>query len=277
MHEEEGDKPLPMQSADAFLQDFHATHPGATGRAFASGRIDGGRQSSYDLLAAFIAEEAGGEVVMDLACGDGVLASLLLSLDEPPAVVIGIDASAAELKQAKRRLRRRAVLHQGRAQAIPTPAGEVAAVGCHMAMTLLEPIEPVLDHVARILLPGDAFGAIVCGPLGSGPLMDAFQALIAQEQPKPPVLGDPRATSAAGLQTLLEERFSRVEISEHTLTVTAPLELLWAQVLLTRYDVFSLPVDRQDAVRSALEAQLGTGPVSFMTTIRFARAWRGWS
>lgn len=263
-----------MQSADAFLQDFHATHPGATGRALSDGRVDGGHQSSYDLLAHFIAEEADGEVAMDLACGDGMLAALLLSQDQPPAVVIGVDASAAELKQAKRRLRRRAVLHQGFAQALPTPSGEVAAVGCHMALGLLDPIEPVLDHVARILFPGGAFGAIVRGPLGSGALMDTFQVLLSQEQLQLPTLGDPRTASVEGLQELLEGRFSRVEISEHTLAVTAPLQRLWSQVFLTRYDVFSLPAQRQAAVHASLAETLGIEPVSFTTTVRFARAWR---
>ena len=57
-----------------------------------------------------------------------------------------------------------------------------------MALGLLDPIEPVLDHVARILFPGGAFGAIVRGPLGSGALMDTFQVLLSQEQLQLPTL-----------------------------------------------------------------------------------------
>ena len=93
-----------------FMHAFHTAHPGATPVALSHWQVDDTQTSSYDLLADFLSEQAGGEVIVDLGCGDGFLAEQLIKADNGPLAVIGVDASPAELKKAKKRLRLRAVL-----------------------------------------------------------------------------------------------------------------------------------------------------------------------
>jgi len=69
-----GERPTPEEGLD-FLRAWHAAHPGSTARSVSERRFADGR-SSYDLLASCVA--AGAEAsVLDLACGDGLLTSLL--------------------------------------------------------------------------------------------------------------------------------------------------------------------------------------------------------
>jgi len=260
-----------MQTADEFLHAFHATHPGATDHAFRGGVLEGEGGSSYDLLARFVATEAGGEVAMDLACGDGALTARILEQPDPPAVVIGVDASAAELKKARKRIRRRAVFHNCPAQALPTPSGEVSAVGCHMALMLISPVEPVLDHVARVLVPGGALGAIV--PSGLGGAGAVYLRLLAGHRSDRPPLGDARIRSEEGLRVLLSERFERVEVSDHVLSMEGTAASLWSDVLSTTYDVFALPEAEQEQLREAFLREVGGGAATMSMGLRFARAW----
>ncbi|MFT4975906.1 MAG: ubiquinone/menaquinone biosynthesis C-methylase UbiE [Myxococcota bacterium] len=257
-----------MQSADDFLQAFHSTHPGATDEAFGSGTVEGGL-SSYELLARFIAEAADGEPVMDLACGDGALAARILAQPNPPAVVVAVDPSAAELKKAKRRIRRQAVFHRCAAQDLPSPSAEFAAVGCHMALMLLDPVEEAIAQVARVLVPGGAFGVIVPSGEHLSPLYKRYIALLREHTVDRPRLGDPRTRSEAGLRELLEA-FDRVEIGEHTLSMRGTTEALWEQTLSTSYDVFALPEEARAAVRAGV---LASGEQELSMGLRFVRAW----
>lgn len=264
-----------MQTADEFLESFHAAHPGATDVAFRRGRIDGGALSSYDLLAREVAEHTGGEIAMDLACGDGALTERILSQPLPPAVVIGIDPSAAELKKAQRRVRRRAVFHRCRAQELPTPSQEVAAVGCHMALMLLDPVEPVLAHIARVLIPGGMFGAIVPSGQPASPVLEAYHRQLDGVQIDRPKLGDRRVYQEEGLRELLTPHFERVELSEHVLSYRAPIAEIWAENLSKSYDIFALPPAERVTIRDALLAEFGDDEVEYGTGLRLIRAWVG--
>ncbi|MGD0527298.1 MAG: hypothetical protein ABSE49_19305, partial [Polyangiaceae bacterium] len=69
-----GERPTPDEGL-AFLRAWHAAHPGATSLAIADRLLPDGR-SSYELLASCVPAMADASAV-DLACGDGLLASLL--------------------------------------------------------------------------------------------------------------------------------------------------------------------------------------------------------
>jgi SAM-dependent methyltransferase len=266
-----------MNPDATFLHAFHSAHPGATPAAMESWRIDDTGRSSYDLLADFLVGEAGGEVVVDLACGDGVLTERLLDADGGPLAVIGVDASPEELKAAKRRLRLRAVLHHGLADRLPIPSEEVAGVGCHMALMLMQPIEDVIAEIARVLVPGGVFGAVVGASGPVEPAMETFIALLdalpEEHRPPRPSLGDPRARSAEGLTALLAPHFSRIEISEHVLWTEGEAEALWSALALT-YDAFALTAEGRAALRSGFFDALGTDTVRCGHPALMVRAWK---
>ena len=268
----------PTPTADDLLHAYHAAHPGATTRTFGRWVVDGGPQSSYDLLADFVAREAAGEVALDVACGDGYLLERLLAHPTPPAAVIGVDASEAELKAARRRrsLKRGCALHLGRAQDLPIPDAEVQAAACHMALMLMLPVEPVIDSLARVLTPDGAFGAIVSASSDSPAFIRFVDHLRAIRSVAPPPLGDERVFSAEGLRALFAPHFSRVEVTAHSLSRTAPPADLWPD-LAGMYDVFLLPAEEQAALHAAFLADFEdpAAPITVGTQVHFVRAWRG--
>ncbi len=165
---------------ERFLRDFHASHPGITAQAMERG-------GSYDRLAARI----DGGRVLDLACGDGALLARL-----PPGA-IGLDLSREELGSTTRAV-------QGRAQQLPFAAGSFDTVTCHLAFMLFDEPNAVVAELARVLVPGGRFIAL----LGGGPVADgddAFHRFLTGLRPRiatPRRFGDPRAKSEAGWREL---------------------------------------------------------------------------
>jgi SAM-dependent methyltransferase len=172
-----------VSDREAFVREFHARNPGITGNAF-------GRAGSYARMAALVPPAAR---VLDLACGD---ATLLAHLG-PSAV--GIDFSREELAAA---VVPRVV--QGRAQALPFATASFDVCTCHLAFMLFDDIEAVVAELARVIVPGGSFLAL----LGGGPTAtgdDAFHRFLALLGPRTsgmPRLGDSLARSEQGWQTL---------------------------------------------------------------------------
>lgn len=202
-----------MSEREAFVRRFHAAHPGITGDALA-------RTGSYARLAALVSPAAR---VLDLACGDGLL------LDHLGEHAIGLDLSREELARAQNRTLppcsqkggRSAFspsVVQGRAQALPFADASFDACACHLAFMLFDDIERVVAELARVLVPGGVFVAL----LGGGPTAtgdDAFHrflALLAPHVRDAVRLGDPRARSEAGWTELFagwtELTFERCEL-----------------------------------------------------------------
>lgn len=268
----------PAMTPDAtFLHAFHAAHPGATSAALGHWQIDDTGRSSYDLLADFLITEAADEVAMDLGCGDGALVEKILAADGGPLAVIGVDASPDELRKAKKRLRKQAVLHHGIAHYLPTPSEELAGVGCHMALMLMQPIEEVVAEIARVLMPGGVLGAVVTTSTTVEPSLQAFIAQLKglpEDQRRPrPALGDPRTRSAEGLHALLAPHFSRIEITEHALWTEGSAESLWASLSLT-YDVFALTEAGRTALEASFKASVGEGTTRCGHGVLMVRAWK---
>ena len=226
--------------SEAFLRQFHDGHAGITSRVLARG-------GSYERLAARVCVERArvddAETnphqlrVLDLGCGDGYLLDLLAARR---CDAVGLDISRAELALAKR------PRVQARAQQLPFADGAFDAAVSHLAFMLMDEPERVVAELARVLVPGGAFHAV----LGGGPTADgcdAFHRFLALGRPRGPRLGDRRAGAEAGWRELFagwQLDFERWEID-----LAGSLDEVWA-FLASSYQA-------HDDVRAQLAAEFG--------------------
>ena len=178
-------------SSEAFLRRFHAEHAGITSRVLARG-------GSYARLAACVPP---GARVLDLGCGNAPLG-------------IGIDLSLDELRG------QRACV-QGRAQALPFADAAFDVAVSHLAFVLMDEPERVVAELARVLVPGGGFHAV----LGGGPTADgddAFHRFLALARPRGPALGDPRTRTEAGWRALFAGW--RVDFERFVVDLTGPFD-----------------------------------------------------
>ena len=208
------------------LRDIHHSNAGFTERCAGQCRDAQGR-TTYDWLVEAVDPDAHGSV-LDLACGSGALLALCDARLPATTRLAGLDMSPEELGLAASRLPAgRAVLHEGQAQSLHAfPDGSTDVVLCHWALTLMDPVEPVLAEVARILAPGGRFAALVDGPMDSAPGYEAVHDLIyGHVQAALPdygrvELGDPRVRHADELATLVAAIFPTAAIRCETNVVT---------------------------------------------------------
>ena len=222
-----------LSSAERFLAGFHDADPGVTARAFAGlpARMAGEAfASSYECLASVV--PGGAATVLDLACGDGYLLSLLAARRQPGLQLVGVDLSAGELAAARRRLGAAAVLHQARAQQLPLADASADVVLCHMALMLMDEAPRVLSEVRRVLKPGGVFSAVVGGGGTAAPAHEVFVALLRPLRKRPEVeslrLGDRRLHTAEGIADLFGAGFGPVAIDEIVLEWRCDPDGLWS-------------------------------------------------
>ncbi|MEM6649896.1 MAG: class I SAM-dependent methyltransferase [Pseudomonadota bacterium] len=162
--------------------------------------------------------------VLDLACGSGVLLDLCHTRFANLTSLMGVDMSADELALARERLGGKdVVLHEALAQNLKfAPPQSVDAVLCHWALTLMDPVEPVLEEIDRILSPGGVFSAVVDGDPAAAPGYEAVNDLIFQyvREELPTYgdqdLGDPRTRTPETLATLANSVFDTANVSVET-------------------------------------------------------------
>jgi SAM-dependent methyltransferase len=142
------------QQGAAYLQGWHDRHPGATTATMDSLTDELGR-NSYEVLAQVI--RCHDEPVLDLACGDGYL----LELIRPNHLCLGVDWNNAELRAAVGRLGRDAPVARADATTLPLASDTLGAVLCHYALMLLQPLEDVLEELARVLRPDGLLAAVL--------------------------------------------------------------------------------------------------------------------
>lgn len=118
-------------------------------------------------------ELPGGARVLDLCCGQGALCR---ELARRGAQVVGIDASAALIERARRRIRSpRVEFVVGDVRALQGSAlGEFDAIACVMALANLDPLEPVIAGCARLLRPGGALVVVLPHPAFRAPRQSAW-------------------------------------------------------------------------------------------------------
>jgi SAM-dependent methyltransferase len=200
------------------LLAVHQRHAGFT-EAVARGCRDAAGRNSYEWLAEVV-DPSRHRTILDLACGSGVLAEICLQRHGDAIELIGVDMSADELALARRRIPDPGVsLHQALAQRMDCiPDAGVDVVLCHWALTLMDPIEPVLAEIRRILRPQGTFAAIIDGDIASCPSYAAVHDVIySAAQHQYPCyantdLGDPRVRTPGPLAALIRRAFRDAEV-----------------------------------------------------------------
>jgi SAM-dependent methyltransferase len=109
---------------------------------------------------------AGARRVLDLGCGEGQIARLVAAAGARR--VVGVDASTAQLAEARRRGGGVAYV-QAAATRLPLSAGGFDAVVACLVLEHLEALDDALDEVARVLRPGGRFVLFVNHPLFQTP------------------------------------------------------------------------------------------------------------
>jgi ubiquinone/menaquinone biosynthesis C-methylase UbiE len=212
-----------QQPSSSDLQDHltavHDKNAGFT-EAVAWNCRDVNGKNSYELLADIVDSKHHSKV-LELACGSGVLLDLCNQRFDSGMELSGIDISGAELKLARKRLSRTDIkLHQSAAQDLDfIPESSIDVILCHWALTLMDPVVPVLNTVKRLLKKSGVFAAIIDGDAVSAPGYPEINNIIyryAQSMyPDYGVieLGDPRVRTAEGLKKLVAKIFIDFDVS----------------------------------------------------------------
>ena len=209
----------------AHLRTVHQNNAGFTEKCASSCRDKAGR-NSYEWLAEIV-PDVDGIRVLDLACGSGPLLKILYDRNKKFKLK-GADISPEELELAKARLPNGSVdLLELKAQNLTAiDDSSIDVVLCHWALTLMNPITPVLNEILRVLSSGGKFAALVNGPMDAAPgYNDVYNLIYKYVQAKLPRygeidLGDPRIRSTESLKNLLIEAFPDANISIETSMVS---------------------------------------------------------
>ena len=108
-----------------------------------------------------------GEAVADVACGQGALARLL---HERGAEVTGVDAAPELIRAARLRGPEAIRYHVADARELSfLPESAFAAAACVLAIQNIQPVQPVMEGVARLLRPGGRFVVAMMHPAFRSP------------------------------------------------------------------------------------------------------------
>ena len=207
------------------LRTVHQEHTGFTEECASSCRDEAGR-NSYEWLAEIVPDNEGLNI-LDLACGSGPLLKILFDRNKSLNLK-GIDMCPEELKLAKSLL-----VHSG-ANLIESKAQNLTAIDdnsidivlCHWALTLMDPIAPVLDEVRRVLTSKGRFAALVDGPMNIAPgykeVHDLIYSYVQEEIPSYGEidLGDPRIRGSESLSDLANKTFPEANVTIETNVVS---------------------------------------------------------
>ena len=207
------------------LRTVHQEHTGFTEACASSCRDEAGR-NSYEWLAELVPDNEGLRV-LDLACGSGPLLKILFDRNKN-LYLKGIDMCPEELALAKTRLINSGVnLIESKAQNLTAiNDNSIDIVLCHWALTLMDPIAPVLDEVRRVLTSKGRFAALVDGPMNAAPgyteVHDLIYSYVQEEIPSYGEidLGDPRIRGSESLSNLAHKAFPEASVTIETNVVS---------------------------------------------------------
>ena len=207
------------------LRTVHQEHTGFTEACASSCRDEAGR-NSYEWLAELVPDNEGLRV-LDLACGSGPLLKILFDRNKNLNLK-GIDMCPEELALAKTRLMNSGVnLIESKAQNLTAiNDNSIDIVLCHWALTLMDPIAPVLDEVRRVLTSEGRFAALVDGPMNAAPgyteVHDLIYSYVQEEIPSYGEidLGDPRIRGSESLSNLIHKAFPEANVTIETNVVS---------------------------------------------------------
>ena len=212
------------------LKTVHQENTGFTELCASSCRDEIGR-NSYEWLAELVPKNESLSV-LDLACGSGPLLKILFDRNKNLNLK-GVDMCPEELKLANTRL-----INSG-ANLIESSAQNLIAINdnsidivlCHWALTLMDPLSPVLEEVRRVLTPKGRFVALVDGPMSTAPgyteVHDLIYSYVQKEIPSYGKidLGDPRVRGSESLSNLVKKAFpeSNVTIDTNVVSLEGPV------------------------------------------------------
>lgn len=213
----------------ADLLDYHRDNPGITERTLGALRTRDGL-TGYQLLATYA---KGARTVVDLGCGNGPLIAELAN-----ERVIGVDLCASDLARIPRAEHVELLEVAGQSFGEHLAEASVDAVLSHHAFYLMDPIEPVVASIARVLRPGGTFAFVTSSPRTVEPfssMMAAFGAITRREHPTFRGWGDRRVWSEEGLHSLLDRDFELHPLHEFSLVGDEPREALVDRMLTFLY------------------------------------------
>ena len=207
------------------LKTIHQENTGFTEACASSCRDEAGR-NSYEWLSEVVPDNASLSV-LDLACGSGPLLKILFDRNKNLNLK-GIDMCPEELALAKTRLINSGVnLIESKAQNLTAiNDNSIDIVLCHWALTLMDPIAPVLDEVRRVLTSEGRFAALVDGPMNAAPgyteVHDLIYSYVQEEIPSYGEidLGDPRIRGSESLRNLAHKAFPEANVTIETNVVS---------------------------------------------------------
>jgi ubiquinone/menaquinone biosynthesis C-methylase UbiE len=133
-----------------------------------------------------------------------------------------------ELALAKTRLKNTGVnLIESKAQNLKgIKDNSIDLVLCHWALTLMDPITPVLDEIRRVLTSEGRFAALVDGPMNVAPgykeVHDLIYSYVQEVIPSYGEidLGDPRIRGSESLSNLVNKSFPEANVTIETKVVS---------------------------------------------------------
>ena len=241
------------------LRTVHQHNAGFTEKCASTCRDKTGR-NSYEWLAEVV-PDIDGMCVLDLACGSGPLLKILYDRNKKLRLK-GVDMCPEELALAKARLPDNVVdLFELKAQNLTAiDDNSIDVVLCHWALTLMNPITPVLNEIRRVLSSGGLFATLVNGPMDAAPgYSDVYNLIYEYVQAKLPKygeidLGDPRIRSTNNLKHLLSETFpdAKVTIETSVVTMEGPVAEVAETAAGFFYASFILPSETRRIMLSKL-------------------------
>ena len=241
------------------LRIVHHKHTGFTEACASSCRDKAGR-NSYEWLAEIVPNNKGLRV-LDLACGSGTLLKILSDRNQNLNLK-GIDMCPEELKLAKNLLINSGVnLIESKAQNLRAiNDNSIDIVLCHWALTLMDPIAPVLNEVRRVLTSEGRFAALVDGPMNLVPsykeVHDLIYSYVQKEIPSYGKidLGDPRIRGTKSLSNLAHKIFPKANVTIETNVVTIKGPVIQVAEIAAGffYAVFVLKPDMRNSLITSL-------------------------
>ncbi len=241
------------------LRTVHQHHAGFTEKCASTCRDESGR-NSYEWLSEIV-PDINGTRVLDLACGSGPLLKILHDRNKNLKLK-GVDMCPEELALAKARMSDGAVdLFQLEAQNLTAINNDsIDVVLCHWALTLMDPIAPVLNEISRILSSSGKFAALVNGPMDTAPgYSDVYNLIYKYVQTKLPNygeidLGDPRIRGTKSLKYLVSEAFpdANVSLENNVVSMVGPVAEVSETAAGFFYASFILPPELRKIMLSNL-------------------------